>query len=31
MYPAGSRPATINSLPKLHEIFDFVPAFRPRL
>ena len=31
MYPTGSRPATINSLPKLHKIFDFVPAFRPRL
>ena len=26
MYPAGSRPATINGLSKLHEIFDFVPA-----
>ena len=31
MYTAGSIPATINSLPKLREILDFVPAFRLRL
>ena len=31
VYPTGSRPARMYSLPKLHKIFDSVPAFRPIL
>ena len=29
--PTGSRPAGIHGLPKLHKMFDSVPAFRPIL
>ena len=31
VYPMGSRPARTYGLPKLHKIFDSVPAFRPIL
>ena len=31
VYPMGSRPARMYSLPKLHKMFDSVPAFRPIL
>ena len=31
VYPTGSRPARMYSLPKLHKMFDSVPAFRPIL
>ena len=31
VYPMGSRPARMYGLPKLHKIFDSVPAFRPIL
>ena len=31
VYPTGSRPARMYGLPKLHNIFDSVPAFRPIL
>ena len=31
VYPTGSRPARMYGLPKLHKIFDSVPAFRPIL
>ena len=31
VYPTGSRPARMYDLPKLHKMFDSVPAFRPKL
>ena len=31
VYPTGSRPARMHDLPKLHKMFDSVPAFRPIL
>ena len=31
VYPTGSRPVRMYDLPKLHKMFDSVPAFRSKL